>query len=581
MEHGNDQNQDSSSSSSSGRPGAVNPAEVLAGDPEGTERAADEQLAGDMARTALGAGDDEVREGVEARVQATEAALASQRPDSGDNNGKISSRYIQACLSASEMGDGMLYAAANRSRYTYNATAGEWLVWEENHWSQDVGEESRSGVEYVAEEYGNELKKIAEQLGKVKEPEQFTFLQGLQKRLYKQIQKLRTSRGRQTCLEFAHANIDNPLRVLGDQLDNKSYLLACKNGVINLLTGELRAGRHEDFLTMASPIEWKGLHAPAPAWDKMLLEVMSGDKELVAYLGRLFGYCVSGSTKTHVLPVLWGQGRNGKGTIIETINHVMGPLSSPIPAAMLLDQGKFKSSSGPSPDIMALRGLRLAFASETDQHGRFSTSQVKWLSGADTLTGRWPHDKHPTTFKATHKLILLTNHKPYAPSHDFGFWERLHLVPFMLSFVDREVRAENERKADPDLPETLLDEADGVLAWLVRGCMEWQFRGLDPPPVIKKATAEYQRDQDILIDFIEDCCHMDPKEQVAASSLYDAFQEWWKENISSEEKKIPSQRRFGNLMRERGVDKKKKGTYFYLGIRLLLEWEKKTGEESG
>ena len=253
--------------------------------------------------------------------------------------------------------------------------------------------------------------------------------------------------------------------------------------------------------------------------------------------------------------------------MIETLQRVLGPLASPVPAELLLDQGKVSNPAGPSPHLMALRGLRLAFCSETDQGRRFSAARVKWLSGGDSLTGRHPHDRTPTTFEPSHLLCLATNHKPRADASDFAFWSRLHLVDFALSYVERPTSA-HERKIDKTLPERLQKEFPGILAWLVRGCLRWQAEGLNPPPAVLAATAEYRQSEDDLFAWIEEKCIEDKESIVTAKEAYQSFREWWTANISD---KPPSQKRFGDAMSRRGFQKDRGGpggSVRYVGLEL-------------
>ena len=269
--------------------------------------------------------------------------------------------------------------------------------------------------------------------------------------------------------------------------------------------------------------------------------------------------------------------------IIQTVlggQNATASLAGPVQSEMLLDQGKNRSAAGPSPDIMSLRGLRIAFASETDEGQRFSPARVKWFSGGETLTGRYPHDKRNVSFEPSHLLCLLTNHKPHAPASDFAFWERLLLVDFPLSFVDRKPQNENERPMDKGLKDCLLQELPGIAAWLVRGCLEWQRAGLDPPAKVREATAEYRKDEDMLADFIEECCILQqPGEsdiRTPASELYDAFCEWFKVNISS--KKTVSQKAFGKMMLEKFQRERKGGIYYYYGISVSSQMQHELDE---
>ena len=515
---------------------------------------------------------DTIRRQVEARAEKEAAALAGGGGSGDEKPPEISSRFIQDCLHANELGDGMLFAEIHRDLFLYNKLAADWLSWCGHYWDRDIMEDVVASVETVADRYLAEARKLVDEIGnfvKNGEKERADDLKTLQDRIYKRVLRLRSERGRANCLKFAHTNKSNQLAIKGDELDTNHWLMACKNGVVDLRTGELRPGRPEDLISKASPVEYAGIDAPAPVWERTLDEIFMGHQPLIDYVARLFGYGITGLTIEHFLPIFYGQGRNGKGVIIETISQVLGDLMAPIQAEMLLDQGRVKNSAGPSPDIMALRGLRIAFASETDQGRRFSTSRVKWLTGGDTLKGRFPHDKYEVEFSPTHMLILMTNSKPDVSDDDFAFWERVHLVPFELSFVEREPEKDNERPADKYLRQKLAEEGPGILAWLIRGCMEWQRIGLEPPAKVVDATREYRRDEDLLGHFLMDCCFEDPKMETAAADLYDRFRKWWEINVS---RKILSQKKFGGMMVKK-FKRSKSGTYRYFGVGLNPDWE--------
>lgn len=527
-----------------------------------------------------------IKERVEAREAAAEEEMARREkekggpyksgkgshgsgPGSGSGPGDgISSRFVLDCLHANELGDGMLYAALHKDRFIHNKSSGEWYAWAGHYWERDVVGRSLAAVEAVAERYLKEAHGLVDRINaatKQKKDSEAKGLQALQKKLYGRIKRLRTETGARHCYHYAQTNTQNALYVKGDEFDIKPWLIACQNGIIDLRTGAIRPGRPDDYISMACPVEFRGLDEPAPPWEQALCEIFGNDTELISYVQRFLGYAITGLNIEHVFPVWWGQGRNGKGTIIETISHILGPMAAPIQAEMLLDQWRAKSSVGPSPDIMALRGLRLAFASESDQNRRLSPSRVKWLTGADTLVGRNPYDKYEIQFTPTHTLILLTNEKPNTPADDFALWERLNLVPFRVAFVEREPAAKGEQPADKELPQKLRAEAPGILAWLVRGCLEWQRIGMAPPVAVIEATKQYRREEDLLGDFIDECCVQEPYAQISAASLYGAFAVWFEENIS---KKVISQKKFGNMMTKR-FKRQKRGTYIYYGIALL------------
>jgi putative DNA primase/helicase len=474
-------------------------------------------------------------------------------------------------LYANAAGDGILFAELFKDKFLYHNLSDRWLVWAGHHWSWDDSNDVLKSVEKVAQIYLEEAKRLVDQIDwstKKNDKDRARMLQDRQRDIYKRVARLRGPTGRANCLLFARSNSVSSLDTKGDDFDADPWLFACANGVVDLKTGELLEGRAEQNITRASEVEWQGIDYAAPSWEKFLNEIFRDNRELIEYMQRVLGYGISGLTVEHIVPVLWGEtGRNGKGTLVETVLRIMGDYADPIESEMLLDSGRAKSSAGPSPDIMDLKGLRIAFASETDQHRRFSTARVKWLSGGDTLKGRWPHDKQPVSFQPSHLLMLMTNNKPHAPSDDAAFWERIHLIPFELSFIkNREIQGENERPADIYLKEKLLEESAGILAWLVRGAIAWQQRGIDPPFLVLEASAEYRRDEDDLADFIDEECYLDPDAECSAKDLYQRFREWWEENISK--KKVPAQKSFGKLMGKK-FKKEKRGTYFYFGLNIV------------
>jgi putative DNA primase/helicase len=327
-----------------------------------------------------------------------------------------------------------------------------------------------------------------------------------------------------------------------------------------------RAGRPSDFIKTVCPTEFKGLDKPCPTWERFLNEIFDNNLSLVNFVHRLLGYSITGLTIEHILPVLWGQGRNGKSTLFNTLHHVLGPLAGPIQAEMLLDQGKFRSSSGPASDIMALRGKRIVWASETDEGRKFNMGRVKWLVGGDTLCGREPFGRKEINFQPTHTLFLLTNHKPKADPNDYALWQRIHLIPFELSFID-DPQKQNERKRDPYLSEKLETEAPGILAWLIRGCQAWQHEGLNPPGIVLSATNKYQESEDIIGHFMSDLCVLSGDKQVGAGALYKEYQKWCEGNGH----KPISGTRFGEYMGKKFEGEKKMTGKIYYGIGLLSD----------
>lgn len=506
---------------------------------------------------------DDLRRATEAR-NAEMLARAQAKRKQAESLQAIDSAFLLRCIHNNSHGDGALFAAMHKGQYLFNKSTGEWLLWNGHHLELDIREFALSAIYNVAQKYHEEAMELTKLIAEMDDKAEIKSTEATRKRYEGRAYALKGEQGRKNALRLA-ADPMHGLDVTGDQLDADPWKLACRNGVLDLRTGELAPGKLEDYITKASPIEWHGLDAPAPIWERSLLEISADRPNIVEFLQRWFGYCCTGLTREQKFPVFEGRGRNGKGLIRNLIERVMGPLATPIPAEMLLDQGRSRSASGPSPDLMSLKGTRCAFASETDAGRWISASRVKMLTGSDSISARAGYDRYMTSFLPSHKLILMTNEKPRIPPDDYALWERILRVPFEMSYVDREPVTDFERPRDPDLEQKILAaELPGILAWLVRGCLWWQQDGLAPPPSILSATAQYRRDEDTLQDWIDACCVLVPDIRTKAGDLYASFVEWHETNMGG---KTPTPHRFGKWMQKR-FEKIKSGAHMYAGIKL-------------
>lgn len=489
----------------------------------------------------------------------------------------IDSDFIHQCLLNNELGDGELFKRLYRNDFVFNKSMDCWLRWGGHHWVLDKMDDASASVDGVAMVYQDEAKRVSIEISKLEsEGKDAGSLKATRNKLTKRVAGLRSSTRRRNCLLFAHTSKE-PIAIDGSQVDQQPWLLPCANGVVNLKTGDLEPGRQHDYLLKASQVEFPddGIFVDMSVWEGALLEIFDGRQDIVDFFRQVCGSSMVGKVMQAVFIVMTGRGANGKSMIVKAISDILGPLAGSIRSEMLLDQNRVASSSGPTPDIMALRGLRMAFASETDDGCKISSSRVKWLTGADTITGRNPHDKYEVSFQPTHTLMLLTNHKPHASADDFAFWRRMIVFPFDVSFIIRQspdqALAKNERDADPNLPKKLESVYPSILAWFVKGCIEWQKAGykLIQPAAVKAAVSDYQKDEDSVGDFINECCIIGEAFSVTAAAVYEQFDAWWKENVSN---RVPKKKRFGQWFSSR-FEKSKSGTIKYMGVGLREDRE--------
>jgi len=338
-----------------------------------------------------------------------------------------------------------------------------------------------------------------------------------------------------------------------EELDRDPWLFNLRNGTLNLHTGELREHRRSDLLTMLAPVEYNP-GAPCPLWLKFLERVTGGNNALIHYLQKAVGYSLTGDTRQQVCFFLYGHGLNGKSTFTNTIRKLAGPYGERLSADVLMKRDQ--RTGGPREGLANLKGKRFVVASELEEGQRLAVSLLKDMTGGESIKADRKYE-HEIEFQPTHKVWLTGNHKPVITDTTLSIWRRMKLIPFNVTIPANEI--------DIELPQKLEHELPGILAWCVAGCLAWQREGMTEPSAVTDATAQYRQEQDILGDFITDCCLLDSSATIKKSELWNTYQAWCSENGVHP----VGQRTFRARLLERDVvDKKSGSTRFWIGVGL-------------
>lgn len=340
-------------------------------------------------------------------------------------------------------------------------------------------------------------------------------------------------------------------------LNKDIWLLNCPNGTVDLRTGEMREHRRDDYLTTSTPTNFNP-DAPSFHFDRFLDEIFD-TQALIAFNGRIFGSFLTGSVNEQKLFLFHGVGANGKTTLLNAFLSVLGTdyaLQAP-PGLLMASQ----TDKHPT-ELASLYGMRLVVCTETEQGRKLNKALMKLLTGGDKISARRMREDF-WEFFPTHKIVICTNHKPQIGDTDKAIWRRILLNPFEIVF--------SEEQQDKTLPDKLQAEREGILAWAIRGCVEWRKQGLSPPDCIQNATKEYQTEEDIIGQFISDECLTGLSYKIKAADFSENLNKW----CDSEGYQRINQKRIGTDLKSRGFKKHKSNGTWYIGIGIranTVEW---------
>lgn len=346
-----------------------------------------------------------------------------------------------------------------------------------------------------------------------------------------------------------------------DELDKNPWLLNCPNGTVDLRTGKLRPHRREDLITTLCPTNYNP-EAGSYNWDQFLGSVFGGHDQTIAFLQRFAGYCLTGDVSEQVMVVAYGVGSNGKSTLLNALQTTLGTdYTSAAPPGLLMEK---KTEAHPT-ELARLLGKRLVIEQESNAGAKLAEATVKALTGGDRISARRMREDF-WDFDPTHKFIFATNHKPKIKGTDHAIWRRVLLVPFTQKFWNpaKGETGPDELKQDKGLPAKLAAECEGILAWAVRGCLEWQCGGLQVPDSILAATEDYRTEQNTLGRFVAECCLVGPAFKVKFSSFFASLETWCNESGDN----LPSRKLVGQWLKDNGFEDKQSGVRWYLGIAL-------------
>ena len=457
--------------------------------------------------------------------------------------------FTMRCINENERGDARLFLNIFKDRYVFDnseGSRGEFYRWNGNQWIVDRENYRLLDIEEVALLYERAADLCENKCEK-------SLLLGRTK-------ALRAARRCHSVFQFVAAEV--PFKGMWDYCP---HLLPCQNGIVELRSGELLKNTPERYIRSICPTTYrKG--ASSELFNQFLSDITLGDKEAELFLQKALGCCLIGDPKEEKIFIFFGErGRNGKGSLLQTCEKILGRYAHTFPSEMLLLQRNAPSSSAASPELANLQGVRLAIFSEIDRKRHIDAAKVKNLSGRDTIPCRRLFSNVDLAIIPTHTMIIQTNYKPKAPSDDEALWKRMVVVPFKAEVVENPEKL-HHRQLDPTIKDRLLQEREAILAWLIEGARRYLSEGLEIPLSIRNETQLYRDENDGISAFIEQCCVVDSALSTPSGKLRDAIKEYCREEGYEE----PSEREIKSALNGRFSQRKTNKGRLWMGIGLQL-----------
>ena len=429
----------------------------------------------------------------QAKVEPPQTPAASEQP-SGD---------LYKFLYTAGLSDEANAQCVNRmyqGQFLYNDAFG-WLFWTGSHWTKEGAEAALDRATVTT---------LLSRIEAASQPE--TFEEGGKVRRF-----CLPNKGR---VQGAEHMLSSLVISQPGEFDTEPDLLNCSNGVVDLRNGKLIAHDPSQRFTYCSPVDYKP-GASSEQWVSFLEAAVGAEQ--AAYLQLAVGYTLTGHTREEVLFYLYGPPRAGKGLFTETLQAVLGS-----PLAKEVNFGTFtaqRTGDSQNFDLAPLKACRLVAASESNSYERFNEAKLKALTGGNEVYAAFKH-RDLFNYRPQFKIWLSSNQPANADPDDDAVWGRLRLIEFPHSHLGSEDKLLKERMRAPAVLE-------GVLAWAVRGAMQWYelgSQGLSEPAGSVNLKSEQRESLDAVGAWLEECCELGKLFFTAGSDLYQSYEHWCKES---------------------------------------------------
>lgn len=378
-----------------------------------------------------------------------------------------------------------------------------WMSWDSGRWIEDTGSL------IVAGKIKEFVRLMALYCGEIEDEDKRKAYLGL-------IGKMGDRRFRDRIMKDA-ADV---LTIHAAEFDAHPSFINCRNGTYSLTTGAFVEHQWDHFLTMQTNFEYTRQKVRCERWERFIDEVTQGDKEKADFLQRALGYSILGTSNEECMFILHGKTtRNGKSTLLDAVHHLLGDYATVAPVEIICRSDRAKNAEAPTSTLASLKGRRFVTMAESDSAGRLDESAIKQFTGGEEIKARELYQS-AFTFKPQFTMWLSCNDLPAVRDKSLFASDRIRVIEFNRHFTDEE--------QDKGLKEYFeSDEAmPGIFSWLVEGYRKYRKKGLKMPESLRAVVKQYEKDNDYVLQFLEEKCSHEGTDEIKLKTLYDHYKIW-------------------------------------------------------
>ena len=305
------------------------------------------------------------------------------------------------------------------------------------------------------------------------------------------------------------------------EFDCDEHLLNCRNGVVNLKTGEVTPHDASQRFTYCVPVDYKP--ADATIWTDYLNGVVGGGQEMIDYLQLAIGYSLTGSTREECLFYVYGPSRSGKGTVAEILMKLL-----PHPLSTMVDFNSFtakREGDVSNFDLAELKPSRVVFASESQRNQQLNPAKIKQLTGGDQVRACFKH-KNFFSYRPQFKVWMLSNWPCNGDPEDDALWGRVRVIQFPNSYLGREDKGKKQHLKSEQV-------LTSILYWSVQGAMKWYAlgsSGLQTPAYVAKTTKDQREELDFVKQWLDECTKSGGDVWTSHTDAMKSYTDWCEAN---------------------------------------------------